>query len=306
MKILKLFSGSTNKALSEKIAGRGQIRLGELEIHKFPDGETRVRVENSVVDENVWVLQSRSSDSPDSSYMELFFIVDGLKRSGAASVGCIIPYLSYQRQDHVFRTGEAVSLEVIIKTLERIGADKIITFDLHSIKIPELFKIPITHLSAFPLFVKTIRDKFENPSQCVLVSPDMGGIRRIKIYSEELSMPYVTIEKNRDLKTGEIQSLDLMGEVKKIAIIIDDVISTGRTIVAAADLLLQKGAEEVFIFATHPVFSGDFKSLFEKSKISEVFVTDSIYVPEDKHFPKLKILSISEIISSEILKDESS
>ncbi|MEK9178269.1 MAG: ribose-phosphate diphosphokinase, partial [Patescibacteria group bacterium] len=146
-----LFSGSTNRSLSEKISKEAKIPLGKLEIFKFPDGETRIRVLDDVLDEDTWVLQSRG-DNPDSSYMELFFIVDALKRSGAKSVSCIIPYLSYQRQDHIFREGEAVSMDVIVKTLESTGVERIITFDLHTIKIPELFNIPITHLSALPLF----------------------------------------------------------------------------------------------------------------------------------------------------------
>jgi len=298
---LKLFFGSTNKSLAEKISKEASLPLGELEIFKFPDGETRVRVIDNVVDEDVWVLQSRGRN-PDSSYMELFFIVDALKRSGARFVGTIIPYLSYQRQDHVFRSGEAVSLEVIIKTLERVGADKIITLDLHSIKIPELFNIPMTHLSAIPLFAEVIKEKFKNLDRCVLVSPDMGGIRRIKILADELGVSFATIEKNRDLETGEIESAKLDGEIKENAIIVDDMISTGRTIGAAAELLLKNGAKNVYAFATHPVFSSDPPIFFESSSVSEVFVTDSINVPKDKQFAKLNIISVAGLFSKELSK----
>ena len=302
---MKLFAGSTNEPLARDIAKIGKIVLGRLEIHKFPDGETRIRILDDVMDEKVWVLQSRG-DNPDSAYMELFFIVDGLRRSGAKSVGCIIPYLPYQRQDHMFRSGEAVSMGVIVKTLESTGAEKIITFDLHTIKIPELFGISVIHLSALSLFAKTIKDKFKDSKDLVLVSPDMGGVRRIKILSDELSTPYAVIEKDRDLATGEIKSLDFKGEIKKNAIIVDDMISTGRTIVAASDLLFKKGADKVYVFATHPIFSDDTASNFRGSRISEIYVTDSIYCSEGKRFEKLKILSLAEMISKEILKNDTS
>lgn len=239
--------------------------------------------------------------------MELFFIVDALKRSGAKSVTAVIPYLGYQRQDHVFRTGEAVSLEVIIETLESVGMNKLITFDLHSIKIPELFKIPIVHLSALPIFAQKIKEIFPDFKNSILVSPDMGGIRRIKILSEMLSdMPYISIVKDRDLETGNIKSNkidtnlpDFKKEVKR-AIIADDMISTGRTIDAAVDLLIEQGIEESVVFATHPVFSNDYKNILQNSKVSKVFVTDTINVPDEKMFEKLEILSVAGEIAKEI------
>src|SRR3990167_4703863 len=172
---MKIFSGSSNKPLAQNLAKALKIRLSKLEIHIFPDGEKRIRVIDKVVDEDCVVVQSASTYA-DINYMELFFIVDGLKRSGAKSVTAVVPFLGYQRQDHVFREGEAVSLEVIIKTLEAVGMNKLITFDLHSIKIPELFKIPIVHLSALPIFAEKIKELFSDFEGCVLISPDMGGI----------------------------------------------------------------------------------------------------------------------------------
>ncbi len=309
MKLMKVFSGSSNKSLAEKIARQLNTSLSPLEIFIFPDGERRVRVIDKVVDEDCVIIQS-TSPNPDTHYMELFFIVDALKRSGAKSVTAVVPFLGYQRQDHVFRDGEAVSLEVVIETLESVGMDKLITFDLHSIKIPELFKIPIVHLSALPIFAEKIKEilnfKFQI-SNCVLVSPDMGGIRRIKLLSEMLNnMPYASIVKDRDLETGEIVSnkfdtnlLDFKNKCKR-AIIVDDMISTGRTIVAAIDLLRENGIEGNLVFATHPVFSNDYKNILQNSKASKIFVTDSINVPEEKHFGKLEILSVSKMIAKEI------
>jgi len=294
---MKIFSGSSNKSLAQNLAKELRVEVSLLENFVFPDGERRIRIVEKIVDEKVVVLQSTSTP-PDQNYMELFFIVDALKRSGASTVTAVIPYLGYERQDHIFRDGEAVSLEVIIKTLERVGVDKIVAFDLHSVKVPELFTIPVLHLSALDLFAQKIRELglIENS---VLVSPDMGGIRRIKMLSESLNnMPYATVEKNRDLETGSISDSSMEGDVNgKMAIIVDDMISTGRTILAAEEILLKNGAEKVFVFATHAVFSESAGKLLQNLKAEKVFVTDTIFIPEEKHFDKLEIISVSKIIA---------
>ncbi|MCL5113786.1 MAG: ribose-phosphate diphosphokinase, partial [Patescibacteria group bacterium] len=153
---MKVFSGSSNRRLAEKVVKQLGIDLSSLDTNIFPDGERRIRVIDKVVGQDTVVIQS-TSPQPDTAYMELFFIIDALKRSGAKSITAIIPYLGYQRQDHVFRDGEAVSLEVIIETLEKVGMTKLLTFDLHSIKIPELFSVPVVHLSALSIFARKIK-----------------------------------------------------------------------------------------------------------------------------------------------------
>ena len=301
--MLKIFSGNSNKPLAQKIAQKLSLDLSPLEITVFSDGEKRIRVIDSVVSQDCAVVQSTSSPV-DTNYMELFFIVDALKRSGAKSITAVVPYLGYQRQDHVFRDGEAVSLDVVIKNLEGLGVSKVITLDLHSIKIPELFSIPVAHLSALPIFAERIKQMVNGKwsmVNCCLVSPDMGGIRRIKILSEMLGdMPYVTIDKNRDLETGEVTSSEINGKVLKHAIIVDDMISTGKTIVAATNLLIEKGAEDVVVLSTHAVFSRGCRELLQDSVVSKVIVTDSIEIPKEKQFPKLEVLSIADIIAGEL------
>lgn len=294
---MKIFSGSSNKPLAQNSAKELGIEVSPLEISVFPDGERRIRVVDSVVDEKTVVFQSTSTP-PDQNYMELFFIADALKRSGASTVTAVIPYLGYERQDHVFRDGEAVSLEVIVKTLERVGVDKLVAFDLHSIKVPELFTIPVLHLSALDLFAQKIKE-LGLTENSVLVSPDMGGIRRIKMLSESLgNMPYATVEKNRDLETGDISDSSMKGDVNgKTAIIVDDMISTGRTIVAAEKILLKNGAKNILVFATHAVFSANAAELLENLKAEKVFVTDTIFIPKEKHFSKLEIISVSKTIA---------
>jgi len=293
---VKVFSGSSNYPLTEKVAKNLNLPLSKLEIHVFPDGEKRIRVIDRVVEEDCVVIQSTSTPANE-NYMELFFIIDSLKRSGAGKITAVIPYLGYQRQDHIFRDGEAVSLEVVIETLQSVGVSKIVTFDLHSIKIPELFKIPVLHISALPLFAKKIQK-----NNSILVSPDMGGIRRVKEISEILAgMPYAVIDKNRNLTTGKVEAVSLEGNVKgKNVVIVDDMISSGKTIVEASKLLLKRGAKKILVFATHAVFSKNSGEILENSPVEKVFVTDTIDVPQNKRFPKLEIISVAEMIAKAI------
>ncbi|MBI4089155.1 MAG: ribose-phosphate pyrophosphokinase [Candidatus Levybacteria bacterium] len=294
---MKIFSGTSNKPLAEKITKELDTDLSPLEIHIFPDGEKRVRVLEKVVDEDCVVIQSTSPE-PDKNYMELFFIADALKRSGAKHIKAVIPYLGYQRQDHVFREGEAVSLEVIATLLKWEGIEEVISLDLHSIKIPQIFKIKLNHLSALSLFAKEIEKIGKNT---VLVSPDMGGIRRVKNLSEMLGgMPYCLIQKDRDLATGKVTMNEIEGEVKENAVIVDDMISTGETVVAASNLLKNKGAKEIFVFATHAVFSKDAPRILENSLLHKVYVTDTIDIPHEKQFPKLEVLTVANLIAKSI------
>lgn len=299
---MTIFSGSSNKPLTQKIAKHLNISHFSLDVHVFPDGEQRIRVSQDVLGEDTIIVQSAGIPT-DQHYMELFFAIDALKRSGAKSVTAVIPYLGYQRQDHVFRKGEARSMEVIGTILLSLGAARVITGDLHSVKIIEIFKIPLLEVSALPLFAKLIKENKWNDANTVLVSPDMGGIRRIKILSQMLdNMPYAVIEKNRDLATGKVTANKIEGQIGKRAIIVDDIISSGATIVTAANLLKKNGAENIFVFATHPVFSEDASEILQNASIEKVFVTDTIDIPKSKRFPKLEILSIAGMIAEELRK----
>lgn len=300
---MKLFSGSANRPLAEKVAKELRIKLSPVDIHIFPDGEKRVRILEEVVDKHTAVIQPTSTPSPE-NYMELFFIIDALQRSGAKSVTAVIPYLGYQRQDHVFRDGEAVSLDVIVKMLEALKIDKLVFFDLHSVKIPEIISIPLSHLSGLPIFAKKIKEKKWNKNNTVLVSPDMGGIRRIKILSKLLNnMPFASIEKERDLATGEVsvEGSEGLDDYEK-AIIVDDMISSGGTIAVTSGFLKGRGVKEIYVFATHPVFSDESKEILQGSFVKGVFVTDTINIPEDKKFSKLEILSVAGMIARELKK----
>lgn len=293
---MKIFAGSASEELGARVARQLKTPLSKIEHHIFPDGEQRIMVEENVVDEHTIVIQSTNTPV-DINYMELFFLIDALKRSGSSSVTAVIPYFGYQRQDHVFREGEARSLEVVINFLEAAGADRFVGVDFHSIKIPELFTKPMIHVSALPIFAGKIKELGLLTDKDFLVSPDMGGIRRIGQMSVMLDeMPYVAVEKNRDLASGNIEGNVIHGAVKKRAIMVDDMISSGNTIALSCELLKKQGVEEMYVFATHAIFSSEAPKLLQESPVTKVFVTDTVFVPQEKRFEKLEILSVSDAV----------
>lgn len=295
---MKLFAGSASKELAAAVAKVLGISLSEVEHHVFPDGEQRIQLLESVVDEEVVIVQSTGIPT-DQNYIELFLLLDAATRNGAKSVTAVIPYIGYSRQDHIFRSGEARSLEVMINSIEVNGATRVIGFDFHSIKTAELFTFPVTQLSALPLFASKIKELGFIDNDTVLVSPDMGGLRRLSQLSEMLgSMGMTSVEKNRDLTTGDIHASEVHGEIKKRCLIVDDMISSGKTTVQAIEMCKKHGAEEMYVFATHPVFSGDAAKILEESPAKKVFVTDTIAVPEENRFEKFEVLSVAEMISA--------
>lgn len=297
---MKVFSGSANKPLAVKIAEHLGATVSPIEMHIFPDGERRVKLEEDVVGQDC-VVVNPTSPPVEAHFMELFFILDACVRSGASSVTAVVPYLGYQRQDHVFRTGEARSLEVVIRMIEACGATGFIGVDFHSVKIPEIFKIPVNDLSAIPLFAEKIKELDIDLSDTVIVSPDMGGIRRIDMLSEMLGgLPTVQVEKDRDLVTGSVTVAKIHGTVKKNCILLDDMISSGHTINNALDVLKEEGAVRQFVFATHPVFSDEAPQILEHSLAEKIFVTDSIFVAKEKRFPKLHEISISGLVAKSV------
>ncbi len=308
---MKIVAGNSNKVLAEVIAKQLGLKLTPLEIFIFPDGERRIRVLENVLEQDCIVVQPTSPDV-DTNYIELFLIVDALKRNGARDITVIMPYMGYQRQDHQFRDGECVSLEVMIKAVESLGADKIITFDMHSIRIPSLFHIPIKHLSAIPLFAETIRKNGWKNDDTILISPDMGGINRIKKLSEALDdMPYANVVKNRDLSTGKVVAANIDCESSawkkktfegKRLILVDDMISSGHTIDEAGKLLKKLDAGEMYTFVTHAIFSSEAPTILQTSLMENIYVTDSVFVPKEKQFTKLKIVSIAKEVAKEFSK----
>ena len=293
-----LCGDSQNKALSEGIAEKLSASLFYPEIDVFPDSEQRVRIDREVLGETVYLIKS-ITNPVDSAVVQLTFLVDALKKAGAENVIGILPYIPYMRADHIFRTGEAVPLEVVIKMIQDAGLSEIIIVDPHSIKIPELFSIPVRNLSALSLFASKIKELEKDSSQITIVSPDMGGLRRLQQVDELLGgVNKVSINKDRNYASGEISVAAFEGEIRGICFIVDDIISTGKTIVQAVETLVREGAQKVYVFGTHAVFSENASEILQSCAAEKIFVTDSIPVTPEKTFAKLEILSVAPLISA--------
>jgi ribose-phosphate pyrophosphokinase len=296
----KIFSGNSNPILASQIASELKTSLGKIEIIRFADSECRVRIEEDITDMDVFVIQSLSNPV-DENLMELLFMVDAIRRGEARKIIAVLPYHGYARQDRVHRPGECLSAMVVARLIESVGIDKLITLELHNESILGFLKVTVTHLSGLTVFqteVEKIKD------DAVVITPDAGALKRSQRFAEILDLPLALIEKKRDLNTAhKILSMRVVGDVKdKIAIIVDDVIVTGGTLVNAAFLLKEKGAKQVIAAATHADFVGGAYKILQDSPVDKIWVTDTIPVPPDMRFSKLQILPISSTVSSAMKK----
>jgi len=292
-----LFYGDPdNTTLSEAVAKGLGVELYYPEIDVFADGEKRVRLAEDVVGKNVVILKSLCTPVDD-NVIKLAFTLDAAKRSGAEKAIALIPYLGYSRGDHLFRSGESVSLEVVIKILQANNVDSVALIDPHSIRIPEMFEAPTTDLSALPVFAEKIREIEPDLSKITLVTPDIGGMRRIKMLSEMLDdANYACINKDRDLKTGNITMKGTEGDFKGTCFVVDDMIATGGTIVQAANHLYEVGIKEIYVLATHALLNGNASEKLQNSQAKKVLVADTVPVTKDKAFEKLEVISCSALL----------
>lgn len=296
------FGDSENKSLSKGISSLLKTNLNYPDVTVFSDGERRIRLGKKVLGKDVVFLKTSSiTKNIDSQVIETAFLIDALKRSGAKSITGIMPHFPYGRGDHLFGDGEAVSLEVIIGTFESAGLTKVVFVDPHTIRMKDLFSIKVETISALPIFAEKIRRLGFDPKDSTLVSPDMGGLRRVKALSEHLdNAPYVLLEKKRNHKTGRIKVSKIEGRVVPNCYVIDDEIASGGTIISAINELEKQGAKKIYVMATHAVFSGNAHQILQDSIVCKVILTDSIPVPLDKKFKKLEILSIGSLIAEKL------
>lgn len=295
-----IFSGNSNPALAEEISLKLGIPLGKAEIIRFADSECRVRVEEEVEGKDVFIIQSLSNPV-DEYLMEFLLLGDAVKRGEAAKIIAVLPYHGYARQDRVHRAGECLSAHVVAKLIESIGFDKLITVELHNETILGFFEMPVVHVSGLDIFKDEIARMGKN---VVVITPDAGALKRSQRFSEGLDVPLALIEKKRDLNTAhKILSMRVVGDVSgKTAVIVDDVIVTGGTLINAAYLLKQKGVREVIAIATHADFVGGADKILRDSPIDKIWVSDTIYMKEELKFPKLKVFPIASTIASVMKK----
>lgn len=295
-KVLKLITGNSNKKLSAEIADYLETSLVDTLVTKFSDGEIRVQINENVRGADVFVIQSLTSPVND-SIMELLLILDALKRSSAHRITAVIPYFAYARQDRKDKPRVPISAKLLADVIQTAGADRVLTVDLHSAQIQGFFNCPVDNIYALPVIYEYLKSR--NLEDLVIVSPDAGGVERARLLQNRLGGNLAIIYKKRPAP-NVVETLDVIGNVEgKNAVIIDDIIDTAGTIVAAANMLKEKGAKSVIAACTHPVFSGPAIERLKNSVIEEVIATNTIPL-EGKEFEKLTVLSIAELVGEAI------
>ncbi len=294
---LKILTGTSNRELVQEISQYLGVNISDMLVTKFSDGEIRVQVNESIRGADVYVFQSLSYPA-NQHIMELLLIIDALKRSSAGRITAVIPYFAYARQDRQDKPRTPVSARLLADLLTVAGANRVVTIDLHSPQIQGFFDIPVDHLSALPVLYEYIKKNLilENP---IVVSPDAGGVERARQLANRLGCGIAIIYKRRP-EPNKAEVLDVVGDIEgKEAIIIDDLIDTAGTMVAAAEMLINRGAKRVIACATHGVLSGPAVERLTNSPIEQVIITNTIPVG-DRMFNKLKIVSIASLLGEAI------
>ncbi|CAH1855522.1 ribose-phosphate diphosphokinase [Convivina praedatoris] len=299
---LKLFSLSSNQPLADKIAEEVGVPLSEISVNRFADGEVQINIEESVRGADVFVIQSTAAPVND-NLMELLIMVDALRRASADQINVVLPYYGYARQDRKARSREPITAKLVANMIERAGATRVMALDLHAAQIQGFFDLPMDHLQGAPLLADyLIEAGIADKENAVVVSPDHGGMVRARNLNNMLGLdaPVAVIDKRRP-KPNVAEVGSIVGDVAgKTAIMIDDIIDTAGTITQGAQLVMDHGAKDVYVVASHAVFSGEAVEKLQNSVFTKVIVTDSINLPEDKTFDKLEVVSVGELIGEAI------
>jgi ribose-phosphate pyrophosphokinase len=296
---LQVFSGNGNRALALEIARELNVSLGKAIVGTFKNGEVRIRLEENVRGGDVFVIQSMC-DPVDHHIMELCLMIDALRRSSAGRVTAVIPYYAYAKQEKKTSGREPISAKVVAKFVEGAGADRVLVVDLHAPAIEGFFEVPVDHLRAGPLLADYFRhiqlkDK-------VVVSPDSGGVGRATDFRNRLNAGLAIIAKQRP-EDDVVTAFEMVGDVQgKTAIIVDDMISTGGTLVNAANLIMERGASEVYACAVHGLFAGDALDLIANSPLKRVVVTNTYPVSARALDLGVQVLSVAPLIAEAITR----
>src|SRR5690554_231286 len=303
-KKVKLFSLSSNVPLAKEIAKTSDIPLSVVDVLKFADGEISVNIEESVRGCHIFVIQSTSSPANE-HYMELFIMIDALKRASAASINIIMPYYGYSRQDRKSRSREPITAKLVADMIQSAGANRVVSIDLHAGQIQGFFDIPIDNFPAAPL----LATYFKNISKenLIVVSPDHGGTTRARSFARLFGVPIAIIDKRRP-EPNKAEVMNVIGKVRgKTCILVDDIIDTAGTIIAGAQALKEAGANKVYACATHGVLSFEAVKKLSNSCIEKIVITNTIKHDKLKDNNKFEILSIGHLLGKSVLnivKDE--
>ncbi|HEV8609074.1 MAG TPA: ribose-phosphate pyrophosphokinase [Thermoanaerobaculia bacterium] len=295
---LKIFSGRAHPALAREICEYLGIKLGQITLFNFSDGENYCQIDENVRGTDVFVVQPTSSPVND-HMMELLILLDAFRRSSASRITAVMPYFGYARQDKKDKPRVPIAAKLMADLLTASGADRILTMDLHTLQIQGFFNIPVDHLFAAPVLLDAIREM--GIDDLVIVSPDVGGVARARAIGKRLGASLAIIDKRRG-GPNETEVLNVVGEVEgKNVLILDDIIDTAGTLVQAEEALRNHGAKRTFAAAVHPVFSGPARDRIEASKLETLFVTNTIPLDGSmKDCSKIHTLSVAPLLGEAI------
>jgi ribose-phosphate pyrophosphokinase len=297
---LEIFTGNANPALAREVAEHLQVKLSQVDVGRFPDGEVMVEVRENVRGGDVFVIQSICTP-PNENLMELLLMMDALRRASAKRVTAVIPYFGYSRQDRKVAPRVPISAKLVADLITTSGAMRVLTVDLHAGQIQGFFNIPVDNLYAMPVLISYLRKRLDGQNISV-VSPDAGGVERARAFARRLNANLAIIDKRRQ-RASEIAGMRLVGEVKDtVAVLVDDMIDTAGTITEAAKVVSAAGASEVFAVATHPILSDPACDRLGKSIIKEIITTNTIPLraKAQAELQKLKMLSVAPLIAEAV------
>jgi ribose-phosphate pyrophosphokinase len=292
---MKIVCGNSNRPLAEAIAAYLHLPLAKCVVRRFADMEVFVEIQENVRGEDVFVIQSTSFPAND-HLMELLIIIDALRRASARRITAVMPYFGYARQDRKPGPRTPISAKLVANMIERAGADRVLTLDLHAGQIQGFFDIPTDNLFAGPVMVRDIRERFDGANLTV-ISPDVGGVVRARGLAKRIGAPLAIVDKRRE-RAGESEVMNIIGDVRgRSCILVDDIVDSGGTLCNAAEALLQEGATDVCAYITHGVLSGGAVARITASKLKELVITDSIQATEAVRVSRnLRVLSIAPLI----------
>jgi ribose-phosphate pyrophosphokinase len=296
---LKLISGGANMVLAERIAETLDVPLTDPRLRHFPDGEINVKIEDSMRGHDVFVIQPTSPPVND-HYMELFIILDALRRASAGRVTAVIPYFGYARKERKTQPREPISAKLMANFITLAGADRLLLFDLHAEAIEGFFDVPTDHLSPHRIFSEYL--KTLDLQRITIVAPDAGGGRRAEAVANDLGAPIAFGYKRRPDEQS-VEVIAISGDVKgRDCVVVEDIITTGGTVAKLAGALMAQGANRVLIAATHAVLTGDAMEKLRQADVQEVIVTDTIPIPADRVGSPLKVLSVAPLLAEAIIR----
>jgi len=295
---LKLFCGSANPRLGEEIAGYLHLPMGKVSIARFADGEIHVRFEENARGVDAFVLQP-TSHPVNEHLLELLIMLDALRRASAGRITAVMPYYGYARKDKKDAPREPITGRLVADLLTTAGADRVLTMDLHAGQIEGFFNIPVDHLRAMPLFADYLREK-KLPAP-VVVAADDGAVKRSKQLADRLDLPLAIVFQRRVGRDAK-ETVQVVGEVEgRTPVMIEDIISTARTISGAVDAVIRQGARpQVYVCATHAVMAGPARERLARDEIQEVVVTNTIPPPPGPPIPRLTVLSAAPLLAEAI------